>query len=979
MITVNDIYNATHDGLDVILHYYPQARECVGKKGTKFKVRPSEKTASATLYEVRNSKSNSVIWKVVDFGDDGRAQSPIDICLHEEGFTRVNEAILFLAGIFDVRDELNHSVNKPDVRKRPANEDEKEGTTVFELLPEIPEKHLKVLGPRVKKEHAEGLHWYEAKWVGHVKNREVTMRYSNDNYPIFLRECLVKPAQGGEPAVKFFKIYEPLNPEKGYRFSYTPAGVKPKVYINGFEELKKQYLDYNRQLQNNFYQDPANEGKPCPEEKLKEAFICSGERDALCCKSMGYTPIWFNSETYNISEEEYREVMKYVERLYNIPDLDSTGVSRGTKLALQYINIFTIWLPKWLLTYRDNRGRPRKDLRDWMEIRDRITDFRDLMELAMPAKFWSERQNKKTGQWSYDIDSACLHNFLRLNGFYSLHDENISTARFIRINGNVVTAIQQKDIRKFVRDWAEERYLCREIRNLILNSPRLGDSALENLTEIDLDFTSFTPTTQLFFFPDKILEATPQGLVEHQGGDGTINNYVWEENIINHRIKQMPPMFTITRLPDDNGDPKFDIQINGEVKSCVMGYVVNSSRIHWRKELEENLEDVNEDIAAQYRKDHKFCIDGDGLTEDEIREQKQNLINKIFTIGYMLHRYKSRSRAWAPQAMDNKIGENGECNGRSGKSFLFQALAMFMKTVKLSGRNPKLMDNPHVFDQITKHTDYVLVDDCAEYLSMDLFYDIITSDLTVNPKNNQSYTIPFEESPKFGFTTNYVPHDFDSSTEARMLYMVYSDYYHQKTETNDYLETRSIRDDFGRDLFSRTYSEDDWNYDINFFMQCACFYLSLAQESIKLLPPMGNIIMRKYRSDMGDNFEDWASTYFAEDSGHLDEFIIRREALEDYTNFSKQTRIMMNKFTKKLKAFVHLCPWVHEYNPAELCNSQGRITRRIKCEDGTSKVEDMIYLRSAESFENANTLNNDGNSTIFTPDEHSEQEDVAPF
>lgn len=69
---------------------------------------------------------------------------------------------------------------------------------------------------------------------------------------------------------------------------------------------------------------------------------------------------------------------------------------------------------------------------------------------------------------------------------------------------------------------------------------------------------------------------------------------------------------------------------------------------------------------ANYQFFHKFCLDGDGLTEDEIAEQKLCLLNKLYTVGYMLHHYKSPSRPWAPIAMDNKIGEQGECNGRSG-------------------------------------------------------------------------------------------------------------------------------------------------------------------------------------------------------------------------------------------------------------------------------------------------------------------------
>ena len=33
----------------------------------------------------------------------------------------------------------------------------------------IPEEHLKVLGVKVKQEHAEALNWYEAEYVGYVK------------------------------------------------------------------------------------------------------------------------------------------------------------------------------------------------------------------------------------------------------------------------------------------------------------------------------------------------------------------------------------------------------------------------------------------------------------------------------------------------------------------------------------------------------------------------------------------------------------------------------------------------------------------------------------------------------------------------------------------------------------------------------------------------------------------------------------------
>lgn len=919
MITVEKLYAATQNGLDIILYYYPQANEVVGTKN-KFRARQSEKTASACL------RLSGDVWKVVDFGDDGHALSPIDICMKEENITHFYEAVLHLARIFNVQDELNRSVNKPRIEKRSAKPDEADGSKVFSLLDKIPDYHLKVLGPKVKREHAEALNWHEAEYVGYVKNGEVTLKYSTEDYPIFMRECRT------EDNKTFYKIYEPLNPEKQWRFSYTPEGVKPKNFINGLRELQSLYGKLNSQS------DDEDDDAPQREQKLDEVIICSGERDALCCKSMGYQPIWFNSETYQISEEDINLLYRYAKVIYNIPDIDSTGIKKGTELALRHIDVFTIWLPEWLANFKDNRGKPRKDLRDWQELRRELNDFRDLLKLALPAKFWTETVNEKSGKKELNISAVRLYYFLQLNGFRTLKDANSSTTRYIQVSNNVVKQIKAKDVRRFVREWSEERCLNENIRNLIVNSMKFSETSLENLKEVELDFSSYTPNTQLFFFPNNNVEVTRNDIIVHQRGDSAFNHYVWEENVLRHNFKSLPDMFRINCI--DKDENLYDIDVLDCKSSPVFGYVINTSRLHWRKEMEYRFEDKPEE-AKEYAEKHRFCINGEGLTEEEIREQKQNLVNKIFAIGYMLHRFKSPSRAWAPQAMDDKIGENGECNGRSGKSFLFKTLTNFMKSVKLSGRNPKLMENPHVFDQVDIHTDFVLVDDCAQYLSMGLFYDIITSDMTVNPKNNQSFTIPFEQSPKFGFTTNYVPADFDSSTEARMLYMVFSDYYHQLTETNDYLETRSIRDDFGRDLYTFDYPEKDWNADINFFLQCLRFYLSICDSNAKIYPPMKNIIQRKYRQDLGNNFEDWADSYFAEGSANLDKLLVRRDVFETYRKYANVSSLTMQSFTKKLRAFCNLCPYIAELNPKEMCNSQNRISQRV---DGV--VEDMIFVKS---------------------------------
>lgn len=908
------LLEATNGGLDIITSYYPDADKCKDGK-RKFKMRSGEHTASASIKWFGNQ------WKATDFGGSGKALSAIDIVMEQEHLSFTDALALQCQryGISYRNDcmQTTNNYNKPRIETLPADPSHVDGERAFEFNDTLATSELKVMGPAVTQEHCDDLGWRSVRYLTIFKKDKTIKKYSTPGYPIFARECQVK---GSAP---FYKIYEPYAEEKQWRFSYYPSGAKPQNYINGLDLLEKAYRDLNAELEREFRAKEGNEDRDYHFTKWPNAILCSGERDAMCVRSLGYFPLWLNSETAELSDADLGRIMRFVDVLYNIPDIDSTGIRQGGALAMRHIDIHTVWLPFELSKHRDRRGNPCKDFRDWMEhnVTDAVEQFKKMLELAMPVKFWYEKFSKRTGEITYHIDTNCLLNFLQLNGFFTLKDEHAKETRFIRIIGNVVKEVKVTDITNFVKCWAEQQGLQREIRNLIIDTSKISPRSLAFLKERELDFTNATSDSQLFFIDKDIIRVDGGGIYGAQATD----SLVWERDVIKHPFRKLDDMFEIT--PCEGG--KFAIKVKSTL-SHVFGYLINSSRLNWQKET---------DLQ-------KFVIDSPELSEEEVAEQMQCLVNKIFTIGYMLHRYKSPSRAWAPQAMDYKIDESGECNGRSGKSFMFKFLSLFLNTVKLSGRNPKLMENPHVFGSVTEDTDLVLVDDCDRAIRANMFYDNITGDMNVNPKNVQSYSIPFERSPKFAFTTNYVPTDFDPSSEARLLYNVFGDYYHQKTEDNEYAETRSIRDDFGKDLFTSQYTDEEWNADINFMLQCCRFYLSLCNTSVKPLPPMKNIIIRKHREDIGENFQDWAETYFAPGSENIDKDIDKKTAFEAYKTFSGVGKITMQGFTKKLKAFCALAPHIEALNPEVRCNNSGRIIRTI---DGRST--EMIYLESRKEPE----------------------------
>lgn len=953
MVTPEQLYAATDDGLRIIALHYPDAPEAA-RSNKSFRARPDERTPSARV-KLMKTKDGVPVWKMTDFGDEGRAESPISIHMKQAGLS-FREAILDLSAIFNITDEINRSVNRPDVRRKTATAEQAEGSWDKDINQEFTAKECEVMGPRVTPDTLKALHWYRANHVVTVKKREAVYKYSNENYPIFIRECWFTDPKGNRDC--FYKIYEPLNPEKQWRFQYQPAGKKPQSYINGLFELAAAWRAYNDTEEAKWTADPANENKPYREQKLPEAIICSGERDAVCVRSLGYHPLWFNSETYQVSQEEWNQITKYVETVYNIPDIDATGRLKGTELALRFIDIHTIWLPEKLASYRDNRGKPRKDFRDWMEIWSSKGDFQYLLKRATPARFWTESWNEKSKKMKYSIDGICLHEFLRLNGFHTIRDKYTKAVQHIKIDGNIVKTVTPKEIRAYVLEWAVENKPERELRNQILQDPKLSPQYLVDLKEIDLDFTKHTERSQFFYFPKFTVEVTGREIIKHDNRAASAGRYVWEEDVINHNIKFLPDMFTITHPEGLYRSEDFDIEVAENQPSNYFKYLINASRIHWRKELEEQVNAMPPEEGAAYLAAHKFDIAGPALDTAEIQEQKQCLINKIFTIGYMLHRYKSMSRAWAPFVMDNIIGENDQCNGRSGKSVMFVGIGKFNTLLKLSGRNPKLLENNFAFEQVTKKTDVVLIDDCSEYLQFDQFYDNITSDITINPKNVSAYNMKFDESPKFAFTTNYVPREFSSSSRGRMIFVVFSDYYHEMSEDNDYIETRKVSTDFGnRDLWGSSYTEAEWEADINFVMQCVRFYLSVAPREVKIEPKIDNIIFRKYLRDMSDNFREWAEGYFSVDENgcgdNLNREIVREDAFEAYKRFSGVSKITMQRFTKSLKGFCYTCDYIDSLNPEDLKRNSGtRIMRRIEDPITHKKIQkEMIYLRTKKEAE----------------------------
>jgi hypothetical protein len=967
-ISKEDVLKATEGGLKVILLYYPDAEDCIGKAGKKFKMH-EEKTPSASIKMMPDGN-----YVVADFGADGKWMNAIVLCQKEENLD-YGGAIKHIAEHFKVGgDDAVKSMFEPAISVTDADPGQDEGEKIIDdVFEEIPEAHLNILFSEKTFSYVEyihhniaieedrkkavydhlrkictGLHYFALKSYTIIKKRKAIKIASTDYYPIFLIH-----------ERSFQKIYQPNASNKGHRFMYV--GKFDQNFLHGYDQAIQAYNDKNATAKKDIsaVADPEKSAEIIL-EKLNEIIYCTGGSDALNLRALGYNVVWPSSEYYKLGPTTVKKFFELAKDFLTCPDLDPTGEKQNHRLCMDerddiFLDIKTISLPKDL-QLKKYKGNFCKDVRDFLRYYT-SKELRQLVKTALPYRFWDieiGRNNKgemktKFGRpvYEYKPNNVRMYKFLMNNGFFRYKiDKKTNVEVFIHIENNIVKKVEANDIKNFIHYFFEKRHMNEDLRNTFYKSNQLNELSLSTLDVVDIDFTDYEKKSQFFFFENATWKITPEGIESSKPGD--LNRKVWQDEVIPHQVKKLDPMFQITH---NELTETYDIDIKDE--SCLFfRYLINASRIHWRKELEEKMKGMTFQEQEEYRKLHKYDIAGPKLTTEEQQEQKLHLINKIYSLGYLLHRYKDPSRPWAIFAMDNKISDDGLSHGGSGKSIAYKAVRYFMESVTFDGRDSKLFDDKHLFENVNKHTDYMLFDDANNGFQFNRLFSLITGEMNVNPKGKTRYELAFQDVPKIVVTSNFTPTEISPTTLRRLLFTVFGDYYHHENN-GEYNETRGPMDDFGKNLFF-DFDEKEWNLFCNFMSQCCMSFMNFG----KIEPPMGNVMKRNMQNYMGQSFLRWADVYFGEEAGRRDAWVIRKMAMDDFIRETNLNGWSTQAFTSRL---VMWCKYKGIIlDPAELLNSDGRLVKTLPefswdnrekrwTKTGNKKTSEMIYLHTPEA------------------------------
>lgn len=965
-IDQDKIYDATNGGKKIFEHYFPHY-EYGRCPAPKIKLRGDEKTPSAQISFHRQ------YWRITDFGNQSEVNGlkGIPFVMWQENYT-YQEALMFIEEVI-LRQTVGSDWTPPKWRAdydfREMGPDDRKGEYSFTYKEdgEVTRKDLEAIGRYVSIEHlrrfnCKAVKYYEYCSPSKKLGRDVVHKWiATEDFPIFVFDY-----------GSFKKLYKPHAPEKKDRFLYV--GEKPKNYIYGFRQLTQTANEFEDDEDG----DTVNHApKDKPKAIVKDLFRCSGESDALNLYSLGFHVYWLNSETAELTYEEYKQVDELCVNHYQIMDLDSTGRAMALKNAIKYVEVLTLELPDWLSKKRDFRGNPCKDLKDFINLIGDDLDatrsqFKARQAKARRVKFWD-----RSDKGEYSINMEYYYFFLKANGFYQMEYRHMKNTDYcyVRIrSGKIVDLIPpdgiKRVIKRITRDWIKSKNLHDEIAilNKLNTSNQISEANIDSMDDIKIEFRNASKDFEYLHFNNASLRVSKDAIerIRHEDvpnyilGGLTVKNEVIS-HVIPHNISMVqgaPPvevnatteyqalldrlaaassndqretiMCEISLLPEVD---RYDVKINSN-RFIFTSFLRDITRIHWRKELELNEE----------------------LTQHERKEEMLALANVMFCLGYLCAQYKNQGKPWVVFIQDTKISEIGKSSGRSGKSLVSKALKFVRQHFYIEGR--KLDDKGQfqfLYDGLTEFHDVIEVDDIAEYGEFGNLYSQITGSRVVNSKHTSPFVLEYEDSGKMVISSNFELPNTDNSTMARLLNCGVSDFYHEQTKHSNYRESRSPLSKFGRQLYT-DFTEEEWVLFYNFIAYC----IQLQMRFDKIQPPMENLERRQLRREMAsglgraEDFLKWADEYIlpwntamgprpsktpeGSDIFYFDTLFGRVEAYHHFLEHSGISEAYKRSYSAH-KFKTHLAAWAQyhgfTFNPQSLCNRDGRIISR----DGNKTVE----------------------------------------
>lgn len=656
--------------------------------------------------------------------------------------------------------------------------------------------------------------------------------------------------------------------------------------------------------------------------KMKRLVLCSGPRDAMqMWAATDAHVLWLNSETSGIHDgvvEEWLQALlcrmqTVAINIYVCYDLDATGISSSSSIALENANVHWVRLPREMdqvvISKTDDRTKTAKDATDFVTHFPQIQklqapDLRKanpsaalmrMLDNALTMQFWIDKATTKKNRDGesretnvrYVLSVANLLQFLEAKGircyacgqgqrvFYQLTHNNT-----YRLLDNGRTGNQLESVsRTAMLDWldahiseADAPYKANLV-NAVFTGKGLDGRTLSTMPSLPVNDHSYGEDFDYFFFENTAVLVTKEKIVAV--GYEQMPYLTNEELIMPGDFTVISQPWRIIINPRYEAEKKRHEDISRQCSTPAMRAAENTRWKAWeqlwkyRLIMDKPLEQMPMHFRFLYNQGRIFWEKesfGETLTATERQMQDMHFINKVHAFGYALTRHRSRAVQRAVHITDYSVTDENKASGRNGKSADIDLLATVRpSSANIAGKSMKNITIEVMMGNVVPGVhSLVCIDELPDNFKFEDMFNTGTT-IVIKTLYKQPVTLRGEDVPKIFIASNKPFDRSGGSVKGRIYPCFTSDYYHASTDDGrwlDFTPTDEFQEEYGVQEVANGLPPHLLNEAQNLMVACAQFYLQHPGEVI--LPPTETRSLRRelYAMTKDGALTDWLVQYF---------------------------------------------------------------------------------------------------------------------